>query len=131
MKVIGATINFFSKDSLSDFCEGLILQFCASYGLAPEDLFCLKIGSIIQQRNENILVCAAGGNTKYINQPLKLMNRPQIAQKIEEAFRVKRTMHEDNLTLFFVGEDSFEIAISYWAIFITCDCQYGYLSPRW
>ena len=112
LKVIGATSNFFSKNSLSDFCEGLILQFCASYSLAPEDILCLKVGSIIQQRDANIRICAAAGEyTKYVNQPLKLLNEKDIAAKVDEAFRIKHTIHHPTTTLLFVGDNNFEMVM--------------------
>ena len=111
-KIISATNNFFSEDSFSEFCEGLILQFCASYELAPEDIICFRSGNLPKQSDTKIRICAAAGEyARYISQPVKTLNEKELATKVDEVLRKKHTIHHSTTTLLFAGDNNFELVM--------------------
>jgi len=112
LKIISATNNFFSEDSFSEFCEGLILQFCASYELAPEDIICFRSGNMTKQSDTKIRICAAAGEyARYISQPVKTLNEKELATKVDEVLRKKHTIHHSTTTLLFAGDNNFELVM--------------------
>jgi diguanylate cyclase (GGDEF)-like protein len=112
LKIISATNNFFSEDSFSEFCEGLILQFCASYELAPEDIICFRSGNMTKQSDTKIQICAAAGEyARYISQPVKTLNEKELATKVDEVLRKKHTIHHSTTTLLFAGDNNFELVM--------------------
>lgn len=111
-KIISSATNFFQQSSLNGFCDGVISQISALYGLEKEDIICAKLGSLFDRRESNIRFCAVSGkNENLFNHSLNQLGNPHIEKLLEDAFNLKREILLENESVLYYISPDFQMAL--------------------
>lgn len=88
---------------LQVFAEGVATQLCALLQVEQECLICAVQE---QQDTKPYVLAAAGRFSAFIGLPLEAIPEPHVVQLLYTSLREHKTLHEQGVSLFFVGEQN-------------------------
>ena len=94
--IIDAGIDLGRLDNIQRFAQGVVMQLCALFDVAPEGLVCAASG-----HHGRHVVAAAGGYSEYIGKPIDALPDATIRDAIERAFAERRSRSGAGHALYF------------------------------
>ena len=94
--IIDAGIDLGRLDTIQRFAQGVVMQLCALFDVAPEGLVCAASG-----HHGRHVVAAAGGYSEYIGKPIEALPDATIRDAIERAFAERRSRSGAGHALYF------------------------------